>query len=157
MVTLFLVAFFVAVDQLSKYLVTLHLAGKEAMDIIPGFLQFYYLENRGAAFGILQEQRFLFIVITLVVILFILYGLFKYKHPNRSFYWALILILSGTIGNFIDRIRLHYVVDFFKTNIFGYQFAIFNVADICIVCGTILLMFHILFSEETGKKKERTK
>ena len=151
MYIIFLVGLLVGMDQISKYLVTSHLYGKEPLTIIPNFLEFYYLENKGAAFGILQEKRTLFIIITIIVVLFIVYLLYHYEHNNPFLYTSLIFILAGTIGNFIDRVRLHYVVDFIKVKIFGYNFAIFNVADSFIVVGTIILIIYILLAEEKGK------
>ncbi|MDO5714337.1 MAG: signal peptidase II [Tissierellia bacterium] len=151
MLTLLFIFILVGADQISKYFITLYLAGKEPLSIIPGFLEFYYLENKGAAFGILQEKRILFIIITIIVVGFIVYALTHYNRNSSLFYVSLVLILAGTLGNFIDRVRLHYVVDFIKIRIFGFNFAIFNLADVFIVCGTILLMIYILLHD--GKEK----
>lgn len=151
MKTVIIIGILLGIDQFSKYLVTVNLSGKEPLEIIPGYLEFFYLENRGAAFGMLQEKRFLFILITIAVLGFILYTFLHYDMSNRLLYWSLILIMAGTLGNFIDRLRLHYVVDFVKTRIFGYNFAIFNFADVFIVVGTFMLMLYILLSDGKGK------
>lgn len=148
MVTLIIVLL-IALDQISKLVVLNQLADGTAVDIIPGFFRLLYVENRGAAFGILQEGRPLFIVITLAVIAFLLYGIyFKQNEVRGMLRVALVLILAGAVGNFIDRLRLHFVVDFLSFRFFGHDFAVFNLADSMIVVGTILLMLHVFLGDE---------
>lgn len=147
MVTL-IILILIALDQLSKFAVVRHLAGGEVA-IIPGFFRLLYVENRGAAFGILQEGRPLFIVITVAVIGFLLYGIYRKRDEVRGLLRvALVLILAGAVGNFIDRLRLHFVVDFLSFRFFGHDFAVFNLADSFIVVGTILLMIHVFLGDE---------
>lgn len=148
MVTLIIVLL-IALDQISKLVVLRQLADGMAVDVIPGFFRLLYVENRGAAFGILQEGRPLFIVITLAVIAFLLYGIyFKRNEVRGMLRVALVLILAGAVGNFIDRLRLHFVVDFLSFRFFGHDFAVFNLADSMIVVGTILLMLHVFLGDE---------
>lgn len=148
MVTL-IILLLIALDQLSKLAVLRHLASGGEVEIIPGFFRLLYVENRGAAFGILQEGRPLFIVITVAVIGFLLYGIYRKREEVKGpFRVALVLILAGAVGNFIDRLRLHFVVDFFSFRFFGRDFAVFNLADCFIVVGTILLMIYVLFGDE---------
>lgn len=148
MVTL-IILLLIALDQLSKLAVLRHLAGGGEVEIIPGFFRLLYVENRGAAFGILQEGRPLFIVITVAVIGVLLYGIYRKREEVKGpFRVALVLILAGAVGNFIDRLRLHFVVDFFSFRFFGRDFAVFNLADCFIVVGTILLMIYVLFGDE---------
>lgn len=148
MVSILLIAL-IALDQLSKLWVLANLKGAEAMEIIPNFFQLLYVENRGAAFGILQDGRPLFIVITLAVIGGLVYGLYGKRHElSRVMEIALVLILAGAIGNFIDRLRLHYVVDFLSFNFFGHPFAVFNLADSMIVIGTLFLIIQLFLKEE---------
>ena len=148
MVTLIIVLL-IALDQISKLLVLNMLVDGTVVDIIPGFFRLLYVENRGAAFGILQEGRPLFIVITLAVIAFLLYGIyFKRDDVKGMLRVALVLILAGAVGNFIDRLRLHFVVDFLSFRFFGHDFAVFNLADSMIVVGTILLMLHVFLGDE---------
>ena len=148
MVTLIIVLL-IALDQISKPVVLRQLADGTAVDVIPGFFRLLYVENRGAAFGILQEGRPLFIVITLAVIAFLLYGIyFKRNEVRGMLRVALVLILAGAVGNFIDRLRLHFVVDFLSFRFFGHDFAVFNLADSMIVVGTILLMLHVFLGDE---------
>lgn len=148
MSVLIFTAILVLIDQMSKYLVVEFLKDQPPIVVIEDVLNFFYVENRGAAFGIMQDMRLFFIVITIVIVLAIIFILFKnYKNNSLLFNISLALILGGAIGNFIDRFRLHYVVDFISFRIFGYDFAVFNLADVFIVVGTILLAIMILLYE----------
>ncbi|MDO5028255.1 MAG: signal peptidase II [Bacillota bacterium] len=139
-------------DQLTKYIVLGQLKGRPPVIIIDNFLSFAYVENRGAAFGILQGRKIFFIIITLISVAIISYILiFNYKKLPKTIIISLGAILGGTIGNFIDRIRLGYVVDFVSMRFFDkYDFAVFNLADAFIVLGAFFLMIYIIFFE--GKK-----
>ncbi|MDD7363748.1 MAG: signal peptidase II [Peptoniphilus sp.] len=144
-----LIILLIAIDQISKLLVLSRLASVGTVEVIPGFFNLQYLENRGAAFGILQEGRPLFIVMTTIVVALLLYAIYiKGDEMNKVMRASLILILAGAVGNFIDRLRLHFVVDFLSFNIFGHAFAVFNLADSMIVVGTILLVIQIIFKDE---------
>lgn len=148
MSVLIFTAILVLIDQISKYLVVEFLKDQPPIVVIEDVLNFFYVENRGAAFGIMQDMRLFFIIITIAIVLAILFILFKnYKNNSLLFNISLALILGGAIGNFIDRFRLHYVVDFISFRIFGYDFAVFNLADVFIVIGTILLAIMILLYE----------
>lgn len=144
----------IVIDQFSKYLVVMTLKGQAPKVIIDGFMNLYYLENKGAAFGMLQNKSLLFTIITIIVVVVLLNVLFKDYHKNtKSLNIAIGLILGGSIGNFIDRLRLGYVVDFISTNIFGYDFAVFNLADTFIVIGTIIFIIIVLLFDNSGKKR----
>lgn len=158
MSVLIFTAILVLIDQMSKYLVVEFLKDQPPIVVIEDVLNFFYVENRGAAFGIMQDMRLFFIIITIAIVLAILFILFKnYKNNSLLFNISLALILGGAIGNFIDRFRLHYVVDFISFRIFGYDFAVFNLADVFIVIGTILLAIMILLYEnpKRGNKWKR--
>ena len=145
----------VLIDQISKYFVVIFLKGQPPLVIKDNFLNLYYLENRGAAFGILQGKKIIFTIITVVVIVILLRILFKdYKNCPTMLKVCISLILGGTIGNFIDRVRLHYVVDFISMRFFGYDFAVFNLADAFIVVGTFLLIVYILFQDHLKSKND---
>ncbi len=135
----------VVLDQLSKQWAVSNLKGQDPVIWIPQVFQLYYLENRGAAFGILQGQRSVFIVITLVVLILIafLYVRLPYTAKYRALRVLLVFITAGAIGNFIDRAAQNYVVDFFYFNLI--DFPVFNVADIYVTCATILLVLLVLF------------
>lgn len=135
----------VIIDQLTKYLAVLKLRNKPALNIINGVLELNYLENRGAAFGMLQNQKIFFVFVALVflaVICFVLYKTPADKKYNKL-HILLTFISAGAIGNLIDRLRLDYVVDFIYFSIIN--FPIFNVADIYVTCSTLILVILILF------------
>lgn len=135
----------IALDQFTKYLAVIKLKEQKPFEIIPGVLELNYLENRGAAFGMLKNQKFFFVFIAIVIIGLIVY--FLVKMPDKKKYdilhLLLVMIAAGAIGNMIDRIRLDYVVDFIYLVII--HFPIFNVADIYVTVSTALLVVLLLF------------
>ena len=135
----------VAFDQLMKYLAVLFLKGKDAVVLIKGVLELQYLENHGAAFGMLQEKQWLFWLLTAAFILIVVW--FYIRVPKTKHYLPLILtvlvLVSGALGNFIDRLANRYVVDFIYFRIIN--FPIFNVADIYVTISVIVLICLILF------------
>ncbi len=150
----FFVALLVMMDQLSKFFVVSFLKGQSPYILIDGFLSFYYIENRGAAFGILQNSQLLFSIITIVVLLGLMIYLIKnYKSSSLATKISLTLIIAGAIGNFIDRLRLKYVIDFISFRMFGHDFAVFNLADSFIVIGTIIVMILVILHENPKRKK----
>ncbi|MCI5840175.1 MAG: signal peptidase II [Peptoniphilaceae bacterium] len=119
---------------------------------IPLF-SFYYLENKGAAFGILQNHRFLFLTFTILVIVFLLFYFIKNRDRNSKFIkLAISFIISGALGNLYDRIVSGYVIDFIYTNLF--PFAVFNFADVFVVLGCIMMIIY-LFLEDDNDSKHR--
>lgn len=136
----------ILLDQITKYLVVSYVKGNKPLVIVEELLSFVYVENRGAAFGILQNKKWLFVVVTVISVLALLYVfLFHYKKMSTWLIVSLSFVLGGTIGNFIDRIRLDYVVDFISVRIMNrYDFAVFNLADAFIVVGAIMLVLHII-------------
>ncbi len=151
-IALLLSAAAVAVDQAIKMLVLQNVKPAGKITAIPGFLDFFYLENRGAAFGVLQNQKWFFIaVVTIVCIAFII-ALFRYSNHGFFSYTASILIIGGGIGNLIDRVRLGYVIDYISVSFFS---PIFNFADCCVTVGTVLLIIHLLLFAEKDRNTER--
>lgn len=146
---LFIVLLIVVLDQISKYAAIKYLKGKKPYIIIKNFFQFDYVENYGAAFGILQNRKIFFIIITTLVIISIFVILVKYSYKfSKTMNVALVMLLGGTIGNFIDRIRLSYVIDFISVKFGkGYDFPVFNIADMFIVVGTLLIMVMVSFNK----------
>lgn len=110
----------------------------ESIPLIDGWLYLTSHRNAGAAFGMLQGQRWLFIVVTVVVAGVIVYTLWRMRR-ERFLCWSLALILGGAVGNLTDRIRFGEVVDFIDVRIFSFHYPIFNVADSAVVIGGILL------------------
>lgn len=132
-------------DQFTKYLAIRHLKDSSDIIVIPNVFRLHYLENRGAAFGMLQNQKIFFIFIAFVILAAICYVIFRMpdKKKYTAFHILLAVIASGAVGNMIDRFRFDYVVDFFYFELIN--FPIFNVADIYVTCATILLAVLLLF------------
>ena len=134
----------IAVDQFTKYQAVLKLKDKPAYIIWDGVLELNYLENKGAAFGMLQNQKIFFIFVAIVILSVIAYILFK--TPDQKKYRALHILLSliaaGAIGNMIDRISFDYVVDFIYIVLIN--FPIFNVADMYVTFATAILVIMLL-------------
>lgn len=125
----------------------------ESITIIDRVLYITSHRNRGAAWGILQGQMWLFYVITIVVIVGIIFYLHKAARGKMLLGVSLALMLGGAIGNFIDRVLRKEVVDFIHTYIFSYNFPVFNIADSSLVIGVILLMIQMLLDERKSKEK----
>ncbi len=153
----------IALDQCTKQLAVRYLAGAERITLLRHVLYLLYIENRGAAFGSLQGAQGFFYVITVVVLLGILYVV--QRIPKDMHFLPLLtvceLIFSGAIGNFIDRLRQQYVVDFIYFS--PIDFPVFNVADIYVTVGCFLmiLLFLFFYKEEEidflhfGQRKEK--
>ena len=140
----------VIADQLTKHLAVVRLKNQAAYNPINGILEFNYLENRGAAFGVLQNQKYFFVFVALIFIGVIVFVLIKV--PTQKKYYSLnillVMIAAGAVGNMIDRVRYDYVVDFIY--LVCIQFPIFNVADIYVTTATVILVFQILFVYKTN-------
>ncbi|XJZ28429.1 signal peptidase II [Bacillota bacterium Lsc_1132] len=150
----YLLAFFIIVlDQFTKWLVVSKMKFGQSITIIDQFLYITSHRNRGAAWGILQGQMWLFYVITLIVIVAIVYYIQKAAKGKILLGISLALMLGGAIGNFIDRVFRKEVVDFIHTFIFTYDFPVFNVADSSLVIGVALLMIQMLRDERETKEK----
>lgn len=135
-----------AIDQISKVYVLANLKPVGSVQFLPGILDFTFVENRGAAFGILSGGRWIFVLITLVVTIGALWYV-KNKMPETKQYFpvkiSLALILAGAWGNVIDRLFRGYVVDFFELKFISWP--VFNMADIYVVTGTVLLAVMYIF------------
>ena len=109
----------VIIDQLTKYMVVQFLMPVGSVSVIGDFFKLTYLENRGAAFGVFQNQRWIFILFTFVILAVMLWIGIKYDIKSKMLYTSLVLVTAGGIGNLIDRIFLGYVIDFFSFSIFS--------------------------------------
>lgn len=131
----------IVIDQVAKAAAVTHLKGQEAFVLWDGVFELRYLENHGAAFGMLQNQRTFFIIGTIVLLIILAY-LYLKRIPDERRYQRLnviiVLYVAGAIGNFIDRLLNEYVVDFFYFVLI--DFPIFNIADIYVVVSTVLLL-----------------
>ena len=136
----------IALDQVTKVIARVCLQPKGSIQIIKNFFHFTYVENRGGAWGIFGGNLTLFIIITIISLGAMIFFFKDFNLKTDPLYSiSLCLLIAGTIGNFIDRIIFKYVTDFLDFYIFGYDFPVFNVADICIVLGVGLLILKILF------------
>lgn len=135
-------------DQVSKYYAVELLRGREPYVLVDNFLQLNYIENFGAAFGILQNKQLFFIILTTFVIIGILIYIKLNTKLSKPMIFALVMVVFGALGNLIDRIRLGYVIDFIDVK-FGnfYDFPVFNFADSFIVVATIIIMYLVLFEK----------
>lgn len=142
---LFFSIILIIIDQITKYFAVLHLKDVPAIPVIKDVFELHYLENHGAAFGILQGQKMFFILMTSVVLIILIYLYIRIPEEKRYFYMrlTLVLLISGAIGNFIDRSVQDYVVDFFYFKLI--DFPIFNVADIYVTVATGLLILLCFF------------
>lgn len=148
-----MIVLIVAFDQITKYFASLKLADGSVAKFIPGVVQFKYAENTGMAFSMLSGARWVFIALTVVVCVGVFYYLFSNRCKSLWLYWSLGVILSGGIGNLIDRIRFGYVVDFIEP-IFV-NFAIFNIADCAVTCGAVVLVGYLLYDAFKDVKKPK--
>lgn len=149
----YLIAFVLfLIDQGTKYLIASKLELYEQIPVIGDFFLITSSRNRGAAFGILQDQLWFFIVVTLIVVGGIVWYLRKVSKEGRKLLpTALALVLGGALGNFIDRLVMGEVVDFLQFNFGSYTFPIFNIADSCIVIGVGLIILDTLLEGRREK------
>ena len=153
MIYALIAAALVIVDQAVKYLVMTNIAFGEHVPFIPYLLELTYVENTGAAFSIFSEHTWALAVVSLVMSLVLALALFKnfFRHPFGKL--ALTLLLAGAVGNLIDRAFRGVVVDMF--NVLFMHFAVFNVADICVVVGGIAAgIYYLLLWDKLEPRKE---
>lgn len=148
-----MIVLIIAFDQITKYFASLKLADGSVAKFIPGIVQFKYAENTGMAFSMLSGARWVFIALTVVVCVGVFYYLFSNRCKSLWLYWSLGVILSGGIGNLIDRIRFGYVVDFIEPTFVN--FAIFNIADCAVTCGAVVLVGYLLYDAFKDVKKPK--
>ncbi len=137
-------ALLVLLDQVTKIAAVSALKGKESFVLIKGVLELYYLENHGAAFGVLQNARTFFLIVTIFAMAAVFYVLIKTPADKKYLLLRALVVLigAGAVGNVIDRILFSYVRDFIYFSLI--DFPVFNVADIYVTCATICLVLSIL-------------
>ena len=151
-----LMALIVFVDQLTKYLTVFYLKPVDTLPIIQDVLHLTYVENRGAAFGMLSENRWVFMTVSIVAILLLAVYLIWKKPKDKWVCLSLSFIIGGGIGNMIDRVALGYVVDMIDFRLI--HFAVFNVADSFVCVGAGILMVWLIvtgFREYKAEKAAR--
>ena len=141
-----------AVDFVLKLLVINNLKPVGTVELIPGLFSLKYVENKGAAFGMLSNARWIFIVFTIAIIIALIVIMIRKKINSKLFNVAAILIIGGGIGNLIDRIFYGYVVDYLSISFFP---PVCNFADYCITIGAVLMVIYLLFFSDFIKKDKK--
>ncbi|WP_303691949.1 signal peptidase II [Megamonas hypermegale] len=145
---LLLVLFIILLDQLIKYFVSTNMFLGQSIPVLPQIFHLTYIQNPGAAFGILENQRYLFILIAAVLIVAVIYFYKKIIQLSKLFQVGIALLFGGAIGNMIDRIFIGRVIDYMDFRIWP----VFNLADIAIVSGCAIIAFNLLFKTERSYK-----
>lgn len=153
MIYTIIILFVIILDQYSKYLAYTRLSIIETFPIINNGFHLTYRQNTGAAFSIFREHQSVLMWITLIVIIFMVFLLAKLinEKASRLILIGTSMIVGGAIGNLIDRIRLGYVVDFFDFRLIN--FAVFNIADSCIVVGALVISAFVIYTEVKNKQE----
>jgi len=152
-VLLITVVLVLALDQWTKYEVQQRLYFRQTIEVIPEFFNLTHVRNTGGAFGLFGGEKggtgtLFFIVFSLIAIGSIVYFFLRLKENERALTLSLSLVLSGAIGNLIDRCRYGEVVDFLDFHLFSYHWPAFNIADSAITLGIALLAFELIFREQ---------
>lgn len=142
----------IALDQVTKALVLIHMPLYHSITIIPGFFNLTHVRNPGGAFGFLAQsesplRHWFFLAAALVALGMLLYFYYQTPNPRSLFAFALALIFGGAVGNLIDRVRFGEVVDFLDVHLGYYHWPTFNVADSAVTVGVIIFLLHILFKK----------
>ncbi len=151
--TILIILLAIGADQLTKHLAVTHLAGEASYPFIENILHFTYVENRGAAFGMLKDHRWVFMVVSAIAIAAVLVWLIRDKSMGPWFRCAAALIVGGGIGNMIDRVLLGYVVDFI--DVVCIDFYVFNVADSCVCVGCGMFLVGLICTEIKEAKAKK--
>ena len=141
----------VLLDQVIKYLVMNNMALHQEIKLIPNFFSLYYLKNTGAAFSILGNKTILLILVSIFCLIIIKNAIKKLKRTNTLNIISLGIMTGGIIGNLFDRVLYKSVIDYLSFNIFNYSFPVFNLADIGITVGAILLIIDLMIEEKEKK------
>lgn len=150
MITAFIMLVLIALDQVFKILSIKYLKPVSTIPLIRNFLRFNYVENTGAAFGLFKNNTVVLSVFTAVVIIFCLYFIFIKPFEKPVFNVFLVMIVSGGIGNLIDRVFRSYVIDYIE--VLFIDFPVFNFADILVTVGCFLLAFYLIYDTIKERK-----
>ena len=143
----------VAADQITKHLVLANIAMYEDVAVLPGIFHFTYIENKGAAFGMLANNRWVFLLISTVAIAAFVFYIIKYRPKDILLRISLSFVVGGGIGNMIDRCFRGSVVDFIEVDFI--DFYVFNVAHIFVCVGCGLMVLYIILSEIKDSKAKK--
>ncbi|MBM6507097.1 signal peptidase II [Staphylococcus pasteuri] len=150
-ISLFVVIFILVIDQITKWIIASSMKIGDSYEVIPNFLNITSHRNNGAAWGILSGKMFFFYIITVIILIILVLFFIKEAKYNLFMQLAVSLLFAGALGNFINRLFNGEVVDFIDTNIFGYDFPIFNIADSSLTIGVILIIIALL-KDTTNKE-----
>ena len=147
--------FYLLLDQVIKFIVTKNLVLMEEIPVINNFFSIYYLKNTGAAFSIFGNKTLFLIIISIICLLFLKYYIKKLKRVTPLTIISLGIMIGGIVGNLFDRLLYKAVIDYLSFTFFNYSFPVFNVADIGITVGAVLLLIDLV-KEEIDLKKEQS-
>ena len=139
LIMIILIVVFLVIDIVSKLVISNLMDVYDSIVVIKNFFNITYVRNTGAAWSLFAGRTWLLVIVSLIIISFIIFYIYKNKPKNKFEKIGYSLVLGGAIGNFIDRIVYGYVIDFLDFNIFRYDYPIFNLADTFIVVGVIIL------------------
>lgn len=142
-------------DQVTKHFAIVNLKGTNSIEVIKDYLYFTYLENRGAAFGFLNQFPIIFTILASLFVIFMsIYLLKNYNKIDRIYKLGFIMMIVGALGNLIDRIRFGFVVDFIFSPLGGlYDFPVFNLADVYLTLTAILLFIYAFLFDKDNKSE----
>lgn len=153
-ISLIVGAVLVIIDQIIKYFVSAYLQPVGSVSVIDNLFNLTYVENKGVAFGMFSDMRWVFVALTSVLLAIIIFYMFKKRPKGKFFYICAALIIGGGIGNLIDRIFYGYVIDYLSLSFFP---PVCNFADYCITAGTIMLVIYLLFFSDVLDSSKKAK
>lgn len=153
-ISLIVGAVLVIIDQIIKYFVSSYLQPVGSVSVIDNLFSLTYVENKGVAFGMFSDMRWVFVALTSALLAIIIFYMFKKRPKGKFFYICAALIIGGGIGNLIDRIFYGYVIDYLSLSFFP---PVCNFADYCITAGTIMLVIYLLFFSDVLDSSKKAK
>ncbi|MDP4093697.1 MAG: signal peptidase II [Bacillota bacterium] len=150
MIWVVVVAAAAVLDQALKFLVTKLIPFENSVTIIDRFFYITHWKNSGAAWGVFQNGRYIFIILTVLAVLVM--AIIINRSNSRFLKFSLSLIIGGALGNLVDRVLHGYVTDFLQLKFWSYNFPVFNLADSMVVVGTILLAVYVLFMQKNARR-----
>lgn len=141
------------IDQIVKIVIGFNISLNSSIMVIKNFFYISNVHNYGAAFSIFYGNRIFLVIVSLFALIFVYHFMLKNKEQSLFDIVIYSLLIGGILGNLFDRIIYGYVVDYLDFNIFGYNFPIFNIADICIVVSIFLIIFDTIRGEISGNRR----
>lgn len=158
LISLAVAALLVAVDQVTKLLVAANFEVGESIPVIENVFHLTYVRNFGAVFGSFSGKPYIFNTVTVIIVAAAVVLLLAGKFKSNWLKWTAALIISGGIGNMIDRFRLKYVIDFIDVRCFGKLWVwVFNIADCCVVIGCIMLLIYFIVDTVRESREQNNK